>query len=173
MKELAQIRGFTNVKYDVKCPSSDYVVATCSIDWIPNFETENKPVTFSAIGDASPMNTNSFVSIYLGATAENRAFVRCVRNFLKINIVAADELGAKGAAAAALQQDTQSAVKGSDLNPKDVLSSLMQEKGISFDSVKKRLKEEGYEPMDKLNEVGDIPNIKTFELIERLKKVKT
>ena len=86
IKELAQIRGYTNVRYEVTSPSSDYVVATCSIDWIPNYETEDRNVTFSAIGDASPSNTQSFAKFFLGPIAENRAFVRCVRNFLKINI---------------------------------------------------------------------------------------
>ena len=27
IKELAQVRGYTNVEYDISCPSSDYVVA--------------------------------------------------------------------------------------------------------------------------------------------------
>ena len=36
IKELAQIRGYTDVHYDVHSPSPDYVVATCSISWIPN-----------------------------------------------------------------------------------------------------------------------------------------
>ena len=92
IKELAQIRGYTNVKYEVTSPSSDYVIATCSIDWIPNYETEGNPITFSAIGDASPHNTKSFTKIFLAATAENRAFVRCVRSFLRINIVSKEEL---------------------------------------------------------------------------------
>ena len=87
IKELAQIRGFTNVSYTVTSPSPDYVVATCHISWIPNFETEDREVTFSAIGDASPNNTKSFAKFFLGPIAENRAFVRCVRNFLKINML--------------------------------------------------------------------------------------
>ena len=92
IKELAQIRGYTSVRYDVKCPSPEYVVATCTIDWIPNYETEGQAVTFSAIGDASLNNTNSFAKNFLGPIAENRAFVRCVRSFLKINIVGKEEL---------------------------------------------------------------------------------
>ena len=93
IKELAQIRGYSNVQYSVQTPSSDYVVATCSITWTPNYETEGREVTFSAIGDASPDNTKSFARFFLGPIAENRAFVRCVRNFLKINIVGQDEMG--------------------------------------------------------------------------------
>ena len=59
IKELAQVRGYTDVRYDVHSPSSDYVVATCSIKWIPNFETEDREVVFSAIGDASPNSTQT------------------------------------------------------------------------------------------------------------------
>ena len=40
IKELAQIRGYSSVEYDIKTPSPDYVVAVCGIKWIPNFETE-------------------------------------------------------------------------------------------------------------------------------------
>ena len=87
IKELAQIRGYTNVTYDVVSPNSDYVVATCNITWRPNYETEGQEVVFSAIGDASPNNTTGFGRAFLAACAENRAFVRCVRNFLRINIV--------------------------------------------------------------------------------------
>ena len=97
-KDIAQIRGYTDVTYDIISPSADYVVATCSITWKPNYETENEAVIFSAIGDASPANTNGFGALYLGPMAENRAFVRCVRNFLNIHIVGADEIDkSKGA----------------------------------------------------------------------------
>ena len=52
IKELAQIRGYTDVTYNVVSPSSDYVVATCTIRWKPNYETEGESVVFSAVGDA-------------------------------------------------------------------------------------------------------------------------
>ena len=42
LKELAQIRGYTSVDYEVVAPSPDCVIATCKITWTPNFETENK-----------------------------------------------------------------------------------------------------------------------------------
>jgi hypothetical protein len=48
VKELAQIRGYTNVRYQITSPSSDYVVTTCTIDWIPNYETED-PTTRIAL----------------------------------------------------------------------------------------------------------------------------
>lgn len=173
-KEIAQVRGFTNVKYDVSAPSSDYVVATCSIDWIANYETEGSPVTFSAIGDASPNNTNGFGALYLGPMAENRAFVRCVRSFLKIGIVGRDELAANAAASRPVtaRASVSTEDKGSSADPIAMLSSLMEEKGVTFASVKKRLVEEEYENADKIQGINQIPKIKAFELIERLKKVK-
>ncbi len=123
IKELAQIRGYSSVEYDVKTPSADYVVATCKIRWIPNFETENREVLFSAIADASPGNTHSFASDYLAAIAENRSFVRCVRNFLRINIVGQDELGAGNGSRQSQTNNNQAA----NFDPKDHLTSLLLE----------------------------------------------
>ena len=166
IKALAQIRGYTDVKYDVVSPSPDYVVATCTISWKPNYETEGEPVVFSAIGDASPNNTNSFASNFLGPIAENRAFVRCVRNFLKINIVAQEELG--GGKNQALPQQSQDIA----MDPQNLLSNLMREKGVSLEMLKSKLKKEDYDDVDGINSVSDLPKLKCFELIERLKKVK-
>ena len=92
IKELAQIRGFTQVNYDVHAATQEYFATTCTIEWLPNYETSNKSVYFSALADAHQDNTYSFASNFLAATAENRAFVRCVRNFLKINIVGQEEM---------------------------------------------------------------------------------
>ena len=168
IKELAQIRGYSSVEYDVKTPSADYVVATCKIKWIPNFETEGREVVFSAIADASPANTHSFASDYLAAIAENRSFVRCVRNFLRINIVGQDELGAGSGSKQAQSGNTQA----TNFDPKEHLTSLMKQKGISFDKMKSKLVQEGYEKAESFETVKDVPNIKIFELIDRIQKSK-
>ena len=168
IKELAQIRGYTDVHYDVYSPSPEYVVATCSITWIPNYETENREVVFSSIGDASPQNTKSFARYFLGPIAENRAFVRCVRNFLKINIVAQEELGNSKLADNEPSHDSSAA----SLDPRSILGSLMKEKGIAFDKLKTKLQKEEYKDAESLSSLSDIPKIKVFELIERIKKVK-
>ena len=166
IKELAQIRGYTNVTYDVVSPSPDYVVATCTISWKPNYETEGESVVFSAIGDASPHNTNSFARNFLGPIAENRAFVRCVRNFLKINIVAQEELGATK------NQQPFAPAQDNSTDPKNMLHSLMREKNVSFEQIKAKLLKEGYDEAENLSTVEDLPKLKAFELIERLKKAK-
>jgi len=166
IKELAQIRGYTNVQYSVQTPSSDYVVATCSITWIPNFETEGREVTFSAIGDASPDNTKSFARFFLGPIAENRAFVRCVRNFLKINIVGQDEIGESKLVA------SESNKKENLTDPCSILEALMTKKGVSFEKIKEKLVKEEVKNAADFNYLNQIPRLKIFELIERLKKAK-
>jgi|TARA_Y100001963_G_scaffold159997_1_gene266870 hypothetical protein len=161
IKELAQIRGYTNVQYSVTSPSSDYVVTTCSIDWIPNYETEDRAVTFSAIGDASPNNTQSFAKFFLGPIAENRSFVRCVRNFLKINIVAQEELGNS--------KLFEEPVDAGQTDPKHLLERVMKEKHVSFEQVKTRLVGEKFSGAEDFESIGDIPKSKVFELIQRIK----
>jgi len=161
IKDLAQIRGYREVKHNIISPAADYIASSCSIEWIPNFETEGRTVIFSAIGDASPFNTNSFGKNYLGPIAENRAFVRAVRNFLKINIVSQEEIGAAGGA-------------GAEADPTDVsgdlLAQTMATNGVTFEKLKSKLIEEKFEGADDLKSVFDIPKFKQFELIERIKK---
>lgn len=171
MKELAQIRGFTDVKYDVISPSADYVVSTCSINWIPNYETEDHKVTFSAVGDASPQNTSGFGQMFLATCAENRSFVRCVRSFLRINIVAQEEL-AKLVAGKSSYVPPTLAVEENQTSPSYLLKKVMKEKAVSFDSIKKKLVKEQFEGLDKISKLDDIPKFKMFELIERIKSIK-
>ena len=168
IKELAQIRGYTDVKFRVVSPSSDYVVATCDVTWIPNYETEGKEVTFSGVGDASPHSTQSFAKFFLGPIAENRAFVRCVRNFLRINIVGQEELPA---ANSKFGEDIP-ASEENQADPISLLKNVMKDKGITFDKLKSRLSNEKYEKADAINTLEDIPKVKIFELIERIKKIK-
>ena len=92
-KELAQIRGYTKVEYKVVAATENYFATSCRITWLPNYETNEKEIVFESLADASTSNTKSFARFFLAAIAENRAFVRCVRNFLKINIVSQEELG--------------------------------------------------------------------------------
>jgi len=169
IKELAQIRGFTNVRYSLHSPSSDYVVASCEITWVPNYETEGSEVVFSSVGDAGPHNTHGFGQSFLGPIAENSAFLRCVRNFLKINVVAQDEIAVNPTAPQRAQADTTT-IDISD--PKTLLSKLMGEKNINFTQIKTKLEKEDYPNAEDFSSVSDIPNIKIFELLDRIQKIK-
>ncbi len=164
IKELAQIRGYSSVEYDIRSPSLDYVVATCKITWIPNFETEDREITFSAIGDASPHNTQSFAKHFLGPIAENRSFVRCVRNFLRINIVGNDEIPT---GKILFQEDVKAE---NTANPQNLLASVMKEKSVDFEAIRKKLIIENYPNADSFKGIEDIPTNKIFDLITRIKK---
>jgi hypothetical protein len=92
IKELARLRGFKSVCYNIKHVDTSYVVATCSIEWIGNYETAGETVTFEDVANATADNTDDFCIKFLETIACNRAFVRCVRNFLNIHIVGFDEI---------------------------------------------------------------------------------
>jgi hypothetical protein len=166
IKELAQIRGFTSVEYKVVTATDNYFATSCKITWLPNYETENRPVVFEALADASLVNTKDFARYFLGAIAENRAFVRCVRNFLKINIVSQEELGDAKLGLVA-KEDSE---KENPMNPTALLEKSMKDKNISFDQLKKKLVKEKFENAENIESLKDIPKSKVFELIERIKK---
>jgi len=166
IKELAQIRGYTTVEYKVVAATDSYFATSCRITWIPNYETDGKEIIFEALADATVNNTKSFARFFLAAIAENRAFVRCVRNFLKINIVSQEELGDAKLGLVAKED----AEKENPMNPTVLLEKIMQDKGISFEILKKKLIKEKFDGADNLNSIKDVPKSKVFELIERIKK---
>lgn len=92
IKELARLRGFDSVNYKMLKCEEHHVAVSCSIKFISNYETNQKPVCFEDMANATIENTNSFAKKFLETIACNRAFVRCVRNFLNVHIVGDDEI---------------------------------------------------------------------------------
>jgi hypothetical protein len=164
IKELAQIRGYTSVEYKVVAASENYFATSCKIRWISNYETNGEPIEFEALADSTVNNTKSFARFFLAAIAENRAFVRCVRSFLKINIVSQEELGD-------VKILEENSVNENPTSPRSLLDKAMKDKNISFEQLKKKLIKEKFENAENLTCPQDIPKVKIFELIERLKKV--
>lgn len=165
IKELAQIRGYSKVEYKVVSANENYFATSCRITWLPNYETSGQEVVFESLADATSGNTKSFARYFLAAIAENRAFVRCVRNFLKINIVSQEELGD----AKLIEEPAQE----NPTSPISLLEKVMKDKSISFENLKKKLIKEKFDNAEILNSVNDIPKVKIFELIDRIKNVKS
>lgn len=163
IKELAQIRGYSKVEYKVVAANENYFATSCRITWLPNYETGGKEIIFESLADATINNTKSFARYFLAAIAENRAFVRCVRNFLKINIVSQEELGD-----AKLIEEGQPS--DSPTSPTALLDKAMKDKNITFETLKKKLIKEKFENIENINTLNDLPKVKIFELIERIKK---
>jgi len=130
IKELAKLRGFDGVRYEVIKCEKDHVAIKCHIAWIPNFESGmyyplkeghenyfNSRVAFEDIANATIDNTSSFAQKFLETIAANRAFVRCVRNFLNVHIVGADEIdSSQGVSAPPAPQETKRPEKLSPIN---------------------------------------------------------
>jgi hypothetical protein len=165
IKELATLRGFTRVTYEVLESSDRYVSTKCGISWIPNYETGGEPVYFEGLADAHLENTQSFARDYLMAIAENRAFTRAVRNFLRINIVGSDEVGDPKKF-----NKTNSEASPSSSKPVSLLIDTMNKANLSFDTLQKKLIKEGSEDAHAWTKVEDIPSTTIFELITRIKK---
>jgi hypothetical protein len=163
IKELAQIRGFKSVAYDVIESRPDYVSVKCTVEFLPNYETGNKAITFSSLADAHWDNTHSFAKNFLMAIAENRAFVRCVRSFLKIHIVGSDEIGGKNTSPTVDQDiSTNSA-------PASLLEKTMQDYGISFSQIKEGAIKKNIEGANSWESPDDIPPLSIFAIVSGIK----
>lgn len=160
IKELASLRGYESVNHRVTAPNDGCVISVCSIIWVPNFETENRIISFSSIGDATFANATGFGKMFLGPIAENRSFVRCVRNFLRVNILGQDELTPKMEA----MPDAPAASSG------NLLEDTMKEYGIEFKTIKNTLLKDKVQNAENFNSVNDIPKRVQLELIGRIKK---
>jgi hypothetical protein len=163
IKELAQIRGYTNVNYDVIQAQPDYVAVKCTINWIPNYETNMETVSFSALADAHLDNTKDFAKNFLMAIAENRAFIRTVRSFLKINIVGNDEMGKTTHVDSEVEPNTFVT------QPVALLQKTMEEHNISFDQIKERALQKKMENAESWSKIEDISPLSMFTIISGIK----
>lgn len=163
IKELAQIRGYSNVNYEVIQAQPDYVAVKCTINWIPNYETGMVPVSFSALADAHLDNTKDFAKNFLMAIAENRAFIRTVRSFLKINIVGNDEMGKTTHIDSDIEPNT------AITQPIALLEKTMEEYNISFEQVKERAIQKNMNGAETWNNIKDISPLSMFTIISGIK----
>ena len=148
----------------------------CGITWAGNYETEGEDVYFEGTADAGLNNTDGFGQIYLAAIAENRAFCRAVRSFLKINIVAKEEIApnkGKEAAKGRITMPSAAALSSQSsvtMSPDSFLLTILKENNISFEQVKTKLIEENNAEAKKWSSVKDIPHLTAFEIIDRIQK---
>lgn len=96
IKELARLRGINHVAYFAEKCELDHVAVNCNVNFIGNYETGGAQVSFQDMANATLDNTSSFATKFLETIACNRAFVRCVRNFLNVHIVGDDEIDKSG-----------------------------------------------------------------------------
>lgn len=131
IKELAKLRGIHSVGYEIVRSEDHSVTVACQIHFLENYENP-EGVVFTSMANATDDNVNGFGAKFLETIAENRAFVRCVRNFLNIHIVGADEMDTskKGPKVTG----GKSSGGGKDLSPQGILRSKV---GTDFETFKK------------------------------------
>ena len=164
LKFLLKLRGFTSVETPINVSTNDYASVTCKINFIGNFETQNKDVLYSDNACANLNNTYNFAQKYLLEIATNRALARCIRSFLNISIVSREELGASD------DNEIKSNISA-DNKFAQILSDLMAKKKIDWPKIADKLKKEN---LFKEEYTGPdaLPKDILFDMIERLKKAK-
>jgi len=148
IKELAKLRGYNSVRYNVIKCEKDHVAIKCEISWVPNFENPSQDsdflpesTQFEDVANATTENTSSFATKFLETIAANRSFVRCVRNFLNVHIVGDDEIDKSNGLPQHPEADEVEPLK--KLTPNGVLESLALSKlkCSSFNDFKDKLRE--------------------------------
>lgn len=170
---LAKIRGYKSVRYPVIIASESYAAVSCEIEWIPNYETENQSVFYSSTAGVHFNNASPFGMRYSVETAENRAFCKCIRKFLGINIVSQEELGESKPKENIPAETKTDSSSSSSAAPYQVLTKLLSNKGLDFEKLKGLMIKTGdYPGSESYLSITDIPLSKVAGLIERLNKFK-
>jgi hypothetical protein len=139
IKELAKLRGYTGVEFQVNNVSDGYVTAKCTIYWQKNYESVGDWTTeYQDVANATLANTDAFCAKFLETIACNRAFVRCVRNYLNIHIVGADEIDKSQGAGQAVESEAVAPI-----TPVGLLQKTLREKHQvdSFEGCKELLRD--------------------------------
>lgn len=170
LKELAQIRGYNSVSFHVTASNHDFVSVTCEIDWVPNYETENRSIQFQSTASCTLRNTDNIGSLYMMETAENRAFARCIRNFLKISIVSKEEMAEKFAEKQTGQTVSSANCDIPEGSPHHTLQTALAKYGFTFEQIKASRVKKGEEGADKWEKITDIPVHLIFGLLGSMAK---
>lgn len=177
IKELAALRGFKSVHYQVTHHNEQkYVSASCQINWLPNYESDYHPVSYQDFANASVENTDEFCHKFLETIACNRAFIRCVRNYLGIHIVGFDEIdkSQNGLSMDSSENDENSSLS----SPSFVLQRKCEEKGFKTfgdfrDLFLREMWKQGHYKNDDIKtwkEYSDIPAKECRKLLPLLEK---
>lgn len=159
-KEVAWLRGIQSVTYQVISTTDASVTVIATISWLPNFENETFGVVSSGVATANIINTEEKYAKYLSSIAENRAFVRAVRNGLRIHSLGQDEIN----------NDEPVNVNTSGPTPQSALAKVMEQKNLSFEKVKENAIKKGFEWDENWKTIADLDKktaISIFSGIQR------
>jgi hypothetical protein len=180
IKHIARFRGIEKVDFQVISSNEESVVTKCSIDWIPNLENP-LGASFSELGSANKKNVNSLGFKYLEAISANRAFTRCVRNFLNINILGEEEVSSSGTDGKSKQDkkakpeevDGQPKNQSHEISPQGILEKICYDHNIQLEGLWEYLSDDvDKELLVDVKSFGDIPVKISRKLLKSVKQAK-
>ncbi len=138
--QLLSLRGYSRLEYHSLVATDNKAAVVCVIELIGNYETQGYPVVASAIASACTRSMDANFMPYLETFAENRAFARCVKRALQLNILSEDEVDAeaiKGVKADAESETTTGATPKS-AHGWDILKTFCanHKPAIAFEAIK-------------------------------------
>ena len=138
INQLANLRGYVSMDYPIMHVADGSVTVTCSMTFIGNYETDMVPLTCAAVASANLYSVDKDFTPYLATFAENRAFTRCVKRALQINILSDVEIGgdSKKAAQVAQTEAPESSAPVAGFEARHLLESKCTEKKISFETMR-------------------------------------
>lgn len=160
LKYLLKIHRYKSVKFNIKESGEDYASVNCEILFCGNYDSLGQDILYSENACAHSGNTTNFAKQYLLEMATNRAFARCIRSYLNINIVSREELGS-----ADIQEEPKNNNLGKQIS---LLEELMDKKKVSFKIIEDKLRQ-SEKWNDKYKSVKDLPPEIIFEYLTRLK----
>ena len=113
--------------------------------------------------------------MFLGAIAENRAFVRCVRNYLGINICGKDEISTSDKKEDATQEPEKTPESAQPIKPDQPVNALIKrlkkfDPPLTFTDVKNSMIKKKTPGAEDWNAIEDIPRTVIFQIIEMIDK---
>lgn len=164
-KYLLKLRGFKSKKDIIHSSSKDFVSASCEIVWLPHEDSGMQEQVYYASADSHDGNTDPFMCQYHTANAQNRAFVRCVREYLNIHIVGKDELSKNSIPDFS---NESKGVQSVSPKPQQVLEKIAASQNKNLSSALKWISEKQELPKEKIEKIkswGDIPENVTYKMI--------
>ncbi len=147
VRYIGLIRGIKSIKKVFSASNQQFSSCVCTVEFIPNFETNGQVFTYDGEGDAHFENTSSFAQRFLTTISGNRAEARAIKLGLDISFLTQEEMGPTKK-----EIEQQKAKSAGAHNPINTLQKVIKQANFSFGSVKKAFVKNGY-ITDEFNDV--------------------
>jgi hypothetical protein len=171
-KYLLKERGYISKRDFVHVTNNEFAAITCQIVWAPHEDSGNISQTYEASADSHKGNTDSFMQSFLTTSAQNRAFSRCVREYLNIHVVGKDEIFSSNDSLTKIIEDHKGS-SGVATTPQQILEALANKNKKPLSAGIKWINHNQYMDEDQLKEIkswGDIPDDICYKMIAYLNK---